>query len=229
MALYVIGDTHLSFYNNKPMDIFGDRWKNHPQKLIDGFKCVSDEDTVVICGDLSWAMNLKEAEQDFRFIDELPGQKIILKGNHDYWWTTANKAYTFFKEKNFTTIRILNNNCYTYGEYSLCGTRGWFFEEETGGEHDAKIMRREIMRLEASLSQAPTEKRLVFLHYPPIYLDYRCNEIIELLKKYDVMTCCYGHIHGKSCRAAYNGQYNGTEYLLVSADHLNFAPVKLLD
>ena len=156
-------------------------------------------------------------------------KKLILKGNHDYWWSTAAKAYKFFSEQGFDSLQILHNNCYAYGDYALCGTRGWFYEEETGLEHDAKIMRREILRLEASLNAAGEREKLVFLHYPPIYQKYECPEILELLEKHKVRLCCYGHIHGKGISAAFNGWRGCTEFRLVSADAVDFAPVKLLD
>ncbi len=229
MALYAIGDLHLSLYRDKPMDIFGDRWSNHTEKLTEGFSRVKDADTTVICGDLSWGMGMSETEEDFRFIDRLPGRKIIHKGNHDYWWSTATKAKKFFAEKGITTVDILYNNSFTYGDYAICGTKGWFFEEEKDGEHDRKIMRREIMRLEASLRSAGEREKLVFLHYPPLFQTYRCQEILELFRQYGVKLCCYGHIHGKGCMAAFNGWHGATEYRLVSADHLNFQPALVLD
>jgi uncharacterized protein len=229
MALYAIGDFHLALGGDKPMDIFGEKWIGHAEKLKQNFAVLNDSDVSVICGDLSWAMSIEEAKEDFLFINALPGKKIILKGNHDYWWSTAAKAKRFFNENGIDTIDILNNNSFEYGEYSLCGTRGWFYEEEKGVEHDKKIMRREIMRLETSLESAGDRKKLVFLHYPPVYMNYECPEILELLKKYEVRLCCYGHIHGKACRYAFNGWKNGTEYKLVSADFVDFKPIKLSD
>lgn len=225
--LYTIGDLHLSFAKDKPMDVFGDNWANHAEKLRRGFSTLKEDDLTVLCGDLSWAMNLEESLPDFQFIDQLPGKKIILKGNHDYWWTTATRAKRFFAENGIETLDILNNNCFAYGDYALCGTRGWFYEEERGGEHDKKIMRREIMRLEASLKAAGDREKLVFLHYPPIYQKYRCEEILELLQEHKVKLCCYGHIHGRGCRLAYNGWYGCTQFRLVSADHVDFRPVLL--
>lgn len=229
MALYAIGDLHLSMGSDKPMDVFGERWQNHTEKLKAGFAALNDDDVCVLCGDLSWAMGLDASAADFRFINELPGKKIVLKGNHDYWWSTASAAKRMFERNGIDTIDILYNNAFTYGDYALCGTRGWFFEEETGGEHDKKIMRREIMRLEASLKAAEDRKKLVFLHYPPIFQRYRCQEILDLLREYEVSLCCYGHIHGKGCAAAFNGLREGTEFRLVSADFVNFSPVKLMD
>ena len=228
MALYAIGDLHLSLGSDKPMDVFGEQWRDHAEKLKKGFACVGPEDLTVLCGDLSWAMSLEEAEEDFRFIQELPGKKLLLKGNHDYWWSTAAKAYRFFAEKGFDSLQILHNNSFLYGETALCGTRGWFYEEEQGLEHDKKIMRREILRLEASLQAAEEREKLVFLHYPPIFQKYECPEILELLEKYRVKLCCYGHIHGKGCAAAFQGWRGCTRFQLLSADAVDFTPVKIL-
>lgn len=228
MALYAIGDLHLSLAKDKPMDIFGDKWTNHAEKLKSGFSSLSADDVCVVCGDISWGMGLEETREDFRFIHSLPGKKIVLKGNHDYWWSTATKAKKFFAENEIDSIDILHNNCFEYGEYAICGTRGWFYEEEKGVEHDKKIMLRELMRLEASLKAAGDRKKLVFLHYPPIYMKYECGEILELFKSYDVKLCCYGHIHGKGCAHAFNGWRGATEFRLVSADYVDFTPVKLL-
>ena len=229
MALYAIGDLHLSLSQDKPMDVFGENWRNHAEKLKKGFAALGPEDLTVLCGDLSWAMSLQEAEEDFRFLQELPGRKILLKGNHDYWWSTAAKAYRFFAEKGFDSLQILHNNCCFYGDVALCGTRGWFFEEETGSAHDEKIMRREILRLENSLRAAGDREKLVFLHYPPVYQSYECPEILSLLQEHRVRLCCYGHIHGKGCAAAFRGWRGCTEFRLLSADYLDFTPVKLLD
>ena len=229
MALYAIGDLHLGFSVDKPMDVFGDKWTNHTEKLREGFSTLTDEDLCILCGDLSWAMSLEQAAEDFRFIHSLPGKKIVLKGNHDFWWTTATKAKTFFAAQGIDSIDILNNNCFFYGDYALCGTRGWFYEEETGIEHDKKIMRREVMRLEASLNAAGDRKKLVFLHYPPVYQQYECPEILALLKEHQVRLCVYGHIHGRGCQFAFHGWRDVTEYRLVSADSVNFTPVRLLD
>ena len=223
--LYAIGDLHLSFSNDKPMDVFGEVWQDHAQKLKRGFASLTAEDVTVLCGDLSWAMSLPEALEDFRFIDALPGKKIVLKGNHDYWWSTAAKAKKLFAENWIETIDILHNNALPYGEYALCGTRGWFYEEERGVEHDRKIMRREVMRLENSLRAAREREKLVFLHYPPVYQKYECPEILELLERYGVKKCFYGHIHGKGVPAAFNGWRGGTQFRLVSADAVGFAPV----
>ena len=224
MALYAIGDTHLSLGGNKSMDVFGGAWEHYVDKLLDGFSVVNPEDTVVLCGDLSWGMSLEEAEPDFAFLNALPGQKLLLKGNHDYWWTTAAKMNRFFTEKGFDTLRLLHNNCHFYGKFALCGTRGWFLEEHG----DPKVFNRELIRLETSLKAAGEKEKLCFLHYPPRYQGYTCGEIIELLERYQVKACYYGHLHGGSHRLAMEGTYSCVEYHLVAADYLDFKPKKIL-
>lgn len=224
MALYAIGDTHLSLSGDKSMDVFGGAWENYVDKLREGFSVVEPEDTVVLCGDLSWGMSLEQAEADFAFLNALPGRKLLLKGNHDYWWTTAAKMNRFFAEKGFDTFQLLHNNCHFYGETALCGTRGWFFEEHG----DPKVFNRELIRLETSLKAAGEKEKLCFLHYPPRYQGYTCAEIIELLERYQVKACYYGHLHGGSHRLAMEGIYSSVEYRLVAADYLNFQPKKIL-
>ena len=171
-------------------------------------------------------MSLEEAEADFAFLDALPGaRKLLLKGNHDYWWNTAAKMNRFFQEKGFATLQILHNNCYFYGNYALCGTRGWFYEEKG----DQKVFKRELIRLEASLKAAGERKKLCFLHYPPLYQGYRCPEIIALLEQYGVERCYYGHLHGGSHRLAVEGLHGNVEYHLVSADFTGFRPQKICE
>ena len=228
MSLYTIGDLHLSLGTEKPMDVFGGRWENYVEKISDGFSALTDEDLTVLCGDITWGMTMDEALEDFLFIDSLPGRKIILKGNHDYWWTTASKAKKFFDEHKISTIDVLHNNCFFYDDVAICGTRGWFYEESKNDEHDKKIMNRECMRLEVSLKAAGDKRKFVFLHYPPKYKSYECPEILELLKQYGAEKCIYGHIHSAGCAFAFNGMLNGTEHMLVSADHLQFRPKKIL-
>ncbi len=227
MALYAIGDTHLSLATNKPMDVFGGGWEGYVDKLKEGFAPLGPEDTVVICGDVSWGMSLEEARADFAFLDALPGgRKLLLKGNHDYWWNTVSKMERFFTENGLQTLKILHNNCYFYGDAALCGTRGWFYEE-TGSQ---KVFLRELIRLEASLKAAgEAEQKLCFLHYPPLYQGYSCPEIMELLERYGVSDCYYGHLHGGSHRLAIKGEQRGVCYRLVAADYVGFAPVKILD
>ena len=165
---------------------------------------------------------------DFQFINELPGKKIILKGNHDYWWSTAKKTDRFFEENGLDTISILHNNSFVYEDrYAICGTRGWFYEEEADPHHE-KILKRECIRLEASINSGGEMEKIVFLHYPPKYSAYECAEILEILKKHSIRHCYYGHIHSKACSSAFNGEYNGTMFQLISADYLNFVPFKVL-
>ena len=224
MSLFAIGDLHLSLSADKPMDIFGSVWRNHPQKLMEGFSALTAEDTCVLCGDLSWGMGIEDCREDFAFIHSLPGKKILVKGNHDYWWSTAAKINGFLQENGFSDFSILHNNCIPFGEYALCGTRGWFYEEDRGTEHDRKMMLREVQRLETSLKAGEGKRKIVFLHYPPVFQNYRCEEILQLLQTYRVERCYYGHIHGKGCPLSFNGRIGFTEFRLVSADRLNFIP-----
>ena len=228
MALYAIGDLHLCLGAEKPMDIFGGAWVGYMDKLKDGLSCITDGDTTVLLGDLSWALDMQSAREDFAFINEIPGRKIILKGNHDYWWSTAAKFNKFCADNGFTNMHLLNNNFFEYGDYAICGTRGWFFEENRSGEHDEKVFKRELIRLEASLKAAGEREKIVFLHYPPRYKGYTCEEILELLRQYEVKQCFYGHLHGPSHKLAMEGLWDGTEFRLVSADYLNFKPFCLL-
>ena len=228
MALYTIGDTHLSLGSDKPMDVFGGAWEGYVEKLAQGLSVLRPEDTLVIAGDISWGMSLEEARRDFAFLDALPGKrKLLLKGNHDYWWTTAAKMNRFFAENGFQTLALLHNNCHFYGETALCGTRGWFYEEDQAG-HNEKVFRRELIRLEASLKAAGEHPKLCFLHYPPCYEGYTCPEIIALLEQYGVKICYYGHLHGGSHRLAVEGVRGKVEYHLVAADYLRFAPKRIL-
>ena len=228
MALYAIGDLHLCLGAPKPMDVFGGDWVGYMDKLKEGLGVIGPEDTTILLGDLSWALGLQEAAADFAWINEIPGRKIILKGNHDYWWSTAAKFYGFCEKNGFQNQWILNNNHYEYDGWAICGTRGWFFEEERSGMHDEKVFKRELLRLEASLQSAGELPKMVFLHYPPRYKGYVCSEILELLEKYQVRRCFYGHLHGPSHGLALEGLYNGIEYRLVSADYLNFRPLTVI-
>ena len=229
MALYAIGDLHLSLGAPKPMDVFGGKWVGYMEKLQQGMACIGPEDTTVLCGDLSWAMGLENACADFAWINDIPGRKIILKGNHDYWWSTAAKFYKFCESNGFSQQYILNNNSYEYNGWAICGTRGWFFEEDRSGVHDAKVFNRELMRLEASLKSAGQKPKQVFLHYPPRYRGYECREIIDLLERYQVRGCYYGHLHSDSHKLAIEGLYGGVEYRLAAADYTDFKPLKVME
>ena len=228
MALYAIGDLHLCLGAPKPMDIFGGAWVGYMDKLKEGMSVIGPGDTTVLLGDLSWALDLPGAKQDFAWIHEIPGRKIILKGNHDYWWSTAAKFEKFCAEHGFENLHLLNNNAYEYGDYAICGTRGWFVEEERSGQHDEKVFKRELLRLEASLKAAGDAQKLVFLHYPPRYRGYECPEILRLLEQYGVRRCFYGHLHGGSHKLAMEGQWDGVEFRLVAADYLDFKPYTVI-
>lgn len=228
MALYAIGDLHLCLGAPKPMDIFGGAWVGYMDKLKEGLSVVTEEDTLVLMGDLSWALDLETAKADFSWLNEIPGRKIILKGNHDYWWSTVKKFDGFCAENGFENFHILHNNHFEYEGVAICGTRGWFFEEERSDEHDEKVFKRELLRLEASLQSAGELPKLVFLHYPPRYKGYECPEILELLRKYEVRNCFYGHLHGASHGLAMEGVWDGVNFKLLSADRLNFVPCRIM-
>lgn len=228
MALYAIGDLHLCLGAPKPMDIFGGAWVGYMDKLKEGLSVITPEDTTVLLGDLSWALDLPSSQADFAWINEIPGRKIILKGNHDYWWSTVSKFQKFCAEHGFENMHLLNNNSFEYDDIAICGTRGWFFEEERSGQHDEKVFKRELIRLEASLKAAGDKPKYVFLHYPPRYKGYTCPEILELLSKYEVRRCFYGHLHGGSHKLAMEGQWDGVEFRLVAADYLNFKPYTVI-
>lgn len=224
MSIYAIGDTHLSFSTDKPMDIFGG-WTDYVYRLEKNWRAIiKDEDTVVIPGDISWAMSLEGAEEDFRFLHNLPGKKIILKGNHDYWWTTKKKMDTFLKEKGFDSIEILHNNAFRVGDFTICGSRGWFYDAQTG--LDKKVIAREAARIDRSVEEAKKlgGELLVFLHYPPLSGEQKCDEIMEVLIRHGIKRCFYGHLHGGSCLYAVQGEVDGIDFSLVSADFLQFCP-----
>jgi predicted phosphohydrolase len=232
MSLYAIGDLHLSLRTDKAMDVFGSVWEGYVKKIKEGFRHIRGHDTVVLCGDLSWGRNLSESAEDLKFISELPGRKVLVKGNHDYWWQTVTKMKNFFLQNQISGMEILHNNCIMYDDdTAICGTRGWFFEEDFKEEHSEKIYRREIMRLESSLEAgraSGADRILVFLHYPPLGADYECKEILELMRRYGVEVCCFGHLHGNSHNRAVTGKVGGIEYKLVSADYIGFTPLKII-
>lgn len=231
MALYVISDLHLSTGVKKPMDVFGGKWQGYMEKIEKHWRAmISPEDTVIIGGDVSWGINLKEALPDFLLLNSLPGKKILLKGNHDLWWGTVSKMKRFFAENNIENMDFLFNNCFIYDNIGICGTRGWFYEENFKEAHDEKVFRRELLRLETSLQaarKAGAEELYCFLHYPPIHAGFRCGEIIELMQKYDVKRCIYGHLHSESQRYAVTGMHEGIDFLLTAGDYIDFMPVLL--
>ena len=239
MAVFTIADLHLSENSDHPMDVFGSRWQSYTEKLCERWRAVvGADDTVVIPGDISWAMHLSQAREDFLLQDALPGKKYLGKGNHDFRWETAAKLGRFFEENNITTISLLYNNAHVVENYILCGTRGWFLEEgqqQTVGEVDyAKIVNREVQRLKISLDAARAlqnaghadKEILVFLHFPPLWKDFECREILDLLRERGVKRCFYGHIHG-----VYNIpqtiEADGLSLTLISSDYLNFSPFRI--
>ena len=229
MSIFVIGDLHLSFNQNKPMDIFGENWIGHEEKIKqDWIKKVKEKDLVIIPGDFSWETYLENTELDFNFLNRLPGKKLLLKGNHDYWWTTLTNMKKFLKEKNFTNIDFLYNNSYEYEDKIICGTRGWSIADH---EADKKLINRELIRLEISLKNGielygNQKEIIVFMHYPPItkstILSNQEADFVNLMKKYNVKRCYYAHLHGVSINDAIEGNIEGIEFKLVSADGLDF-------
>ena len=226
MALYAIGDLHLSLGADKSMEVFGETWWGYVGRIETALSALSEDDVLILAGDTSWGIDLPQAEADFRFLDRFPCKKYLVKGNHDYWWGTVSKMSAFFREKGFTTLDFLHNNCKFYGDYALCGTRGWFLDEE-GKAHDAKMLNRELLRLETSLRAAGEREKLCFLHYPPLYQGYECPQILALLEQYRVKLCCYGHLHGPTIRRRVEGRRGGVDYALISADALDFQPKKI--
>ncbi len=236
MAIFTIADLHLSESGDHPMDVFGSRWQGYTEKICKNWRAVvTDADTVILPGDISWAMNLAAVEADFALLDSLPGKKLLGKGNHDFWWETATKLGRFFEQNGFKTLSILYNNAYVVENLIVCGTRGWFLEEEkqqTVGEVDfAKIRNREVSRLKLSLQAAAALQAgenagleiVVFLHFPPVWNGEVCREIVDLLHEFGVRRCYCGHIHGiynvpaKEC-------FEDIEFHLISSDFLQFIP-----
>lgn len=233
MSLFTISDLHLSLATPKPMDIFGHRWQGYTAKLEKNWRAiVGENDTVVIPGDISWAMHLDEAERDFRFLHSLPGKKILGKGNHDYWWTTVGKMKKALAEWGIDSIDFLHNNAYEAEDFIICGSRGWFIEERLqnidSADH-AKIAAREALRLKASLDAGKLLGKdsgkpiLAFLHFPPVSADFVCTEIVSLLKEYNVSECFYGHLHG-NYSVPRSFEYDGVKLTIIAADHLEFIP-----
>ena len=230
MAIYTIADLHLSFNTDKPMDIFGTNWKDYEEKIKqDWMAKVTENDLVVLPGDFSWAMYLEETSKDFEFINKLPGKKILLKGNHDYWWTTVTNMKNYIKKQGFTNIDFLHNNSYLFDDKIICGTKGWNISED---EEDIKLTERETQRLELSIKtgieQFGKDKEIiVFMHYPPVIKNNLNTTYISIMKKYRIKKCYYGHLHGNSINEAVEGNVNGIELKLVSADGVNFKLIKI--
>ena len=225
MSIFAIGDLHLSLGTDKPMDIFSG-WNDFEQRLEANWRSlIKDTDTVVIAGDISWAMKLKDTYEDFAFINALPGKKLLIKGNHDYWWDTRRKMEAYFYENHFDTLEMIFNSATVAEDYAICGTRGWFYDAEN--DADKKVLNREAGRLRTSLNEAVKTGKtpLVFLHYPPVYGNQRCDELLNILKEYRIEHCYYGHLHGRQIfRKAVTGEFEGIHFHLISADYLKFTP-----
>lgn len=228
MALYAIADVHLSLGVDKPMDVFPG-WEDYTRRLQENWcRLVKPDDTVVIAGDISWAMRLEDTREDFAYLHALPGKKLLLKGNHDYWWTTRRKMERYLETEGFTDITFVHNSAVPVQECAVCGTRGWLAGAMS--EEDQKIVNREVGRLKTSLDEALRQdlSPLVFLHYPPIYDGARCQPILDLLREYEITDCYYGHIHGRqAARRAPMGEYEGIRMHLLSCDYVRFMPQRI--
>lgn len=234
MSIYIIGDLHLSFSQDKPMDIFGKNWEKHEEKIKqDWINKVKENDMVILPGDFSWATYLEDTYLDFKFLTDLPGKKVLLKGNHDYWWTTVTSMKKYLENNKFENIEFLYNNSIEFEDKVFVGTRGWTFQEN---ENSKKMINRENQRLELSIKDAinkngDTKEIIAIMHYPPIIekqlLENSHLEFFKTLKKYNIKRCYYGHLHGKSHADAVIGNIEGIEFNLVSADYLNFKLLKI--
>lgn len=228
MAIYALADLHLSFGTDKPMDVFGDAWGDYTTKIEENWQSViTDKDLVVIPGDVSWATYIEDACEDFKFINRLNGKKVILKGNHDYWWTTLSKMNKFLTENSFDTITILNNNAIAFEDAAICGTRGWWYKDGQS-EEDERILDRERKRLVLALEEAVKLKKdriIVGIHYPPVCIDSPNRDFLEIMKQYNVETCVYGHLHSFSHKNAVTGMVEGINLKLVAGDYVNFVPI----
>lgn len=234
MSIYAIGDLHLSFNENKPMSVFGENWEGYEEKLKDNWaNLVKQDDMVILLGDFSWSTYLKDTYKDFEYINKLPGKKLLLKGNHDYWWTTLKSMRKFIEENKFQNIDFIYNNSYEFEDKIIVGTRGWILGED---EESKKMINREVNRLEISIKDAlqnfgDNKEKVVCMHYPPIIKqNLQRNEInpfVHILKKYNIKQCYYGHLHGSAINDAVEGEYFGINFKLVSADGLKFNLLKI--
>lgn len=239
MSLYVMSDLHLSNNTDKSMEVFGARWTGYTQKIERNWNAIiNDDDTVIIPGDISWASSLEEALPDLLFLEKLPGKKLIGKGNHDFWWSTLTKMNAFFEQNKINSIKFLYNNAYEIEDFIVCGTRGWFYDEKqqtpvNNADYD-KIINREVQRLTLSIEQALEIKKncncdkqiLVFLHFPPVWNNFICREIIDTLKKYEIKKCYFGHIHGNYTVPRLQ-TFEGIDFVMTAADFLQFSPMPI--
>lgn len=230
MAIYGIADLHLDSAGDKPMDVFDEKWLNHEEKIFNNWESIiKEDDLVVVAGDISWALKMSEAYIDLKKIDELPGKKILVRGNHDYWWGTKAKL----RELGLNSIEFLHNDSYVYNSIAICGTRGW--SSQDSGEpdpHDEKIFERELRRLEASITSVKDDslEKIVMLHYPPFNIERKTpNEFVELMIKYNISKCVYGHLHGEGHKFAVEGNIKGIEFHCISCDFIDFIPKQIIN
>ncbi len=225
--IYAIGDLHLDSRGEKPMDIFGDNWTKHDNQIFLNWEKITDEDLVLIPGDISWATKLIDAIDDLNRIDSLPGKKVLIKGNHDYWWSSMNKLQNL----ELKSLYFINNCSYNFNGVSIGGSRGWIGRDnrEFNVEEDEKIYRRELLRVDHSLETMDSgSKKICLIHYPPFNQDHTPNEFAEIMKKHSVDICIYGHLHGKGHEHIVEGNIDGIEYICASADYIDFDP-KLIE
>lgn len=225
MALWAISDLHLAFNQDKPMNIFGQNWEKHDEKIKENWmNKIKEEDTIIIAGDISWSINIEEGFEDLEWVHKLPGRKIMVRGNHDYWWQGINKLNSLYDN-----MKFIQNNFFVYEDYAICGTRGWILPNSNNfTEHDKKIYTRECIRLKLSLDAAVKKgytKIIVVTHYPPIYEESGETEIFNIIKEYGVETVIYGHLHGPSLKKAFNGEKDNVKYIMTSSDYLDFNPI----
>lgn len=230
MALYAISDLHLALNIDKPMDIFGQKWEKHHEKIKENWlEIVKEEDTVLIAGDISWSMIAQESKMDLEWIHNLPGRKILIRGNHDYWWGSITKLNAMYDDMDF-----IQNNFFVYEDWAICGTRGWIVEgtERKFTDHDKKIFEREKIRLNLSIEEAKKagyEKIIVMIHYPPTSETLKNSDFTEMFREYGVSKVVYGHLHNAKAEWILNGVRDDIEYILTSCDFIDFKPIKILD
>ena len=238
MAIYALADLHLALSNpEKSMDVFGSRWEGYIDRIRDNWtNTVTDADTVLIPGDISWATYIDKAEEDFRFISELPGRKFLSRGNHDFWWTTMKKMEDYFEAKGFNNLQLIRTNVVEADGCLISGTRGWMIESRDSieGSDNRKIYERERLRIQMcidKLNEADPDhakKHILMIHYPPITAKQEFTEFAQLIADGGVDTCVYGHLHGKAHKKAFEGDFGGCRFICSSADYVGFCPVKIV-